>query len=100
MLINDYAYTLRENRLTNLAAKVVVWAATATWVMGLLSFAMMLLPTFTGFLDSEGIEDHIYKSLLILWYIATVVLIGIGSTYFAFKRVAWWEIEEDEDESE
>ena len=101
MFVDEYANKLRDNRVTNLVAKVLFWSITALWVMGLLWFSILLLPTFTDYLDSEdiGLKDHIVKTLLIMWYGATVVLLGASATFFAFKRIAWWvdEIRDDEE---
>ena len=91
---------IKDNKAVNLTARVLMFAATAVWIMGFLTISLILLPALTDYLkDPErwGINGAALH-VIVAWYMVTCVLVAIVSTVWGLSQVGKWEDVEEEDE--
>jgi len=80
-----------------LAAKVVMWMVSILWVLGLLSVALTVYQPYTDYIkDQYG--DGAWLSLLQVWFLITVILVGAGASWWGLTRIAKWEKSGEEEE--
>jgi len=71
-----------------LVARFVTFAAILIWVLGFLGVAVMFFPLF---MENIGIRPSIVATAISIWYLTTVVSIGILVTTKGFNVVGKWE---------
>ena len=74
-----------------LAFRVVLFAVALVWVLCLLMVGVVFFPGFTFYVNSYGIVPGITSAALSIWYWITLVITGILTTVWAFRRVGQWE---------
>lgn len=82
-----------------LAAKVVIWAVSILWVLGLLATALTLYQPYTDYVKGQY-GDGAWLSLLQIWYLITMILAGALAAWWGFTRIAKWEEPDDNEEEE
>jgi hypothetical protein len=71
-----------------LAARIIVFAFTCIWILGLISFALLLYTPLFSFLETELVEP--FLSLVSYWYVATTILVGVFVAYKGLGFVGRW----------
>ena len=72
-----------------LASRIVVFALACLWVLGWLATGLIWYDIILGVLTQYGTPWLVTP--LLVWYVATLVLVGIWVTIKGFKFVGKWE---------
>ena len=76
-----------------LASRIIIFAMAILWVVGWLFTGIVGLELFTFELTNSGLYSWV-ATFLQVWYIATIVLVGIWVAARGFKFVGKWEKDE------
>jgi len=80
-----------------LASRVVVFALACLWVFGLILVGIALYPAFQSSMESIIGQTWLITASLV-WYVTTLVLIGILVAVRGFRFVGKWEKESKSNE--
>lgn len=76
------------------AARLVMFAVVVVWVLGWLLAGLGLIPElFPSIWLGEGFPTHPILAFLFIWYITTLIAVGIWVAVRGFKFVGRWERE-------
>ena len=79
-----------KDKVLLIISKSLVFAFSAIWILGLLVFGLLLYPPLIELLELEGL----YITVFSVWYVTTMVLIGISIALLSFKLVGSWKDKE------
>lgn len=81
-----------------LASRIVVFALACLWVFGLILVGIATYPAFQATLVSVIGPTWLITASLV-WYVATLVLVGVWVAVKGFRFVGKWEKENKSDEN-
>ena len=74
-----------------LTAKVVIFSVCILWIFSSLGVSILVLPVFVDFLSEYyGLVDW-YTPFLVIWFVFTVLIVGVLVANAGFKFIGRWE---------
>jgi len=73
-----------------LASRIVIFAVAIFWVVGWITMGIIGIETLTTILLSVTLPTWI-ASFLQVWYVTTIILVGVWAAVKGFRFVGKWE---------
>jgi len=76
------------------AARLVVFAAVVTWVLGWLMFGLSFIPVlYPTIWEGNLTSAHPMEVAMFIWFITTFIIVGVWAAVKGYKFVGRWEKE-------
>lgn len=79
-----------------LASRITIFTLTCIWILGWIAVNLVGFDAFNSILHQY--EPSWVTGFLLVWYVITVILIGVWAAIKGFRFVGRW-VREDKDES-